>query len=390
MTTISSRGAGPSRFLVLSFLTLAGAGLLAGCGGKGGAQGGFAMPPTPVEVAEAVPRTVIDKFEAVGTIEAGEAITVAAEIDGRVVALPFREGGDIKRGEVIARLDDTQLRAERDRAEAVRDRARVTHDRVKAVVDQGAGAPQDLDDASSALKVAQADLDLAEARLAKTRITAPFAGIVGSRRVSVGAFVRPGQAITDLARVEELRVNFSAPERYLGKLSPGAEVSVSTTAYPGYSLTGEIDVVDPVLDPATRSANIMARVKNPDRKFRPGMSADIQAVLSERPHALTVPSEAVFVDGSQAYTYVVKPDSTVTRTALTLGTRLADAVEVLDGLSPHAMVVATGHQKLYDGAKVMPVNGSGGAGADSSGAAAGAGGKGAGGGDAAGNEGGTP
>lgn len=326
-----------------------------GCSGKKAAQQGFKMPPTPVETAIVAAAPIADRFEAVGSIEAGEAITVVSEIDGAVVSLPFREGDPIRRGSLIAQIDDTQLSADVDRAAALRAQSQAAYDRVKSVVDQGAGAPQDLDDAGASLKVADANLAVARARLAKTRIVAPFDGITGARRVSTGAFVRSGEAITDLAQITEIRVNFSVPERYLGKLSRGAEVAVSTTAFPGLALTGKIDVIEPVLDPATRSAKVIARVANPGGKFRPGMSANIVAILSERAEALTVPNEAVFVEGNQAFVYVVKPDSTVSRTALTLGTRTPDAVEVVQGLSPGARVVRAGHQKIYEGAKVLPI-----------------------------------
>jgi membrane fusion protein (multidrug efflux system) len=326
---------------------------LAGCAPGGG--GGFAPPPMPVETATVSQGPVMDRFETVGTVDAGEAITVVSEIDGTVVSLPFREGDPIEKGGLIAQIDDSQLKAEVQRTEALRDQSRSRYDRVKSVVDQGAGAPQDLDDAAAALKVADANLALAGARLAKTRIVAPFAGTLGARRVSPGAFLRGGQPITDLAQLAELRVNFPAPERYLAQLKRGAEVSVSTTAYPGYQLKGRIDVVDPVLDEATRSARVMARLRNPGGKFRPGMSANVSAVLSQRANAITIPDEAVFAEGDQSFVYVVKADSTVTRSALTLGTRLAGAVEVTKGLLPGMRVVRAGHQKLFEGAKVNPI-----------------------------------
>jgi len=332
--------------------------VLAGCAKGGGPGGmGFKPPPMPVETALVVQGRVADRFEAVGSIEASDAITVVSEIDGAVVRLPFTEGSGIASGGLIAQLDDAQLRAEVARTDALREQSQTTYDRVKAVVDQGAGAPQDLDDAAASLKVAEANLALAKSRLSKTRIVAPFSGVLGARRVSQGAFIRAGQAITDLAKLDELRVNFSTPERYLGQLRKGAEVEISTTAYPGYALKGRIDVVDPVLDPSTRSARIVARVRNPGGKFRPGMSANVSAVLSQRPNALTIPSESIFAEGDQSFAYVVKKDSTVTRSALTLGTRLPDAVEVVKGLEPGMTVVRTGHQKLFEGAKVIPVGG---------------------------------
>jgi membrane fusion protein (multidrug efflux system) len=340
--------------MLLAFLAVA-----PGCAKKNAAHGGFKMPPTPVETSTVSSAPMVDRFEVIGSIEAGEAITVVSEIDGAIVSLPFREGEPIRRGGLIAQIDDARLAADVDRAAALRAQSQATFERVKSVVDQGAGAPQDLDDAAAALKVADADLSVARTALAKTRIVAPFDGVAGARRVSPGAFVRSGQPITDLAQITEIRVNFSAPERYLGKLARGAEVSISTTAYPGSELKGKIDVIEPVLDPATRSAKIIARVANPGGRFRPGMSANVTAVLSERADALTVPNEAVFVEGNQAFVYVVKADSTVTRTALTLGSRTPEAVEVVQGLTPGMRVVRAGHQKLYEGAKVMPIQSQG-------------------------------
>ena len=340
-----------------------------GCA-RGGPGGGFSMPPMPVETAVASKETVFDRFEAVGSIEAGDAITVATEIAANVVSLPYREGRPVEQGALLAQLDDAQLKAEVDRTSAIRDQARSTYERVKSVVEQGAGSAQDLDDAGAALKVAEANLALADTRLSKAQIKAPFDGVVGSKRVSPGAYLKVGDAITDLARISELKVIFSAPERYLGKLKAGAPVSVSTTAYPGYALSGRIDVIDPVLDPETRSARVTARVRNPGGKFRPGMSANASVVLSERMNALTIPNEAVFAEGNQTLVYVVQADSTVSRRAVTLGTRLSDEVEVVQGLEPGQRVVVAGHQKLFETAKVIPIQSQGGGGAGGAGGGA--------------------
>lgn len=336
-----------------------------GCKGKQ-AAGGFTPPPTPVEAATVARGAVADRFTTVGSLEAGESVDIAAEIDGVVKALPFPEGGQVAAGALIARLDDVQLAAEAQRAEALRDQSRAMFERVRAVVDQGAGAPQDLDDATAALKVAEANLDLAKARLAKTRVSAPFAGTTGIRRVSPGAFVRAGTVLTDIAQIDRLRLTFSVPERLLGKLAVGAPVRVETTAHAGQVLEGKIAIIEPQLDEQSRSARVVAHVDNPGRLLRPGMSASVALVLDERAEALTVPSPAVFITAGQTYVYVITPDGVVARTPVQLGTRTADAVEVLSGLADGQKVVTAGHQKLYDGAKVAPMDagapGQGGAG----------------------------
>ncbi|MGH8003899.1 MAG: efflux RND transporter periplasmic adaptor subunit [Limisphaerales bacterium] len=331
--------------------------LLAGCAKNSG--GGFAPPPMPVEVAVVTSGTVSDRFEAVGTLEALDAITVVSQIDALVTDVPFHEGALIEKGGLIARLDDEQLKAEEARAEALRDQRKISYERVKSIVEQKAGAPQDLDDAAAGLKMAEADLAFIRARLAKTKIVAPFSGLVGARRTSPGAFARSGDPITELAKIDELRIIFYAPERYLANLKSGASVTVSTPAFPGYELKGRVSVVEPVVNPETRTVKILARVANPHRKFRPGMSANVSAVLSERKNSLLVPDEAIFSVGNQKLVYVIQPDSSVAPTPVTLGTRLPDAVEVLQGLSAGARIVKAGHQKLFPGAKVFPVPDSG-------------------------------
>lgn len=346
----------PALRLAAAFLALT----ALGCGsGEQSGGGGFSMPPMPVETAAVASGDLADRFTVVGSLEASEAVTVVAEIAARVVALPFAEGQPIARGALIAQLDDGELRAQVARAEALRDQRRAAHDRVAAVVAQGAGAAQDLDDAVAALAVAAADLSLARARLAKTRIVAPFPGVAGARRVSPGAFLAPGTPITDLARYDELRVNFTAPERLLASLQPGAAVSVSTAAFPDRELEGRVDIIDPQLDPETRSARIVARVANPERLLRPGMSARVSLVLARKENALTMPSEAVFIQGGQTMVYVVQADSTVAPRPVTLGLRESERVEVTAGLAPGDVVVRAGHQKIFPGAKVMPMGAGG-------------------------------
>ncbi len=344
----------PAGFLIA--LALSSLALLGGCGERGEAGGGgFSMPPMPVETTAVTAGTLVDRFTVVGSLAASEAITVVSEIDATVIALPFREGQPIAAGALIAQLDDAELKAQAERAQALRDQRQASHARIAAVVAAGAGSAQDLDDAAAALKVAEAELSLAATRLAKARITAPFSGVLGARRVSPGAYLRAGTAITELSRYDELRVSFSAPERLLGQLVRGASVSVTTTAWPDSALMGTVDIIEPALDAATRSARVVARLPNRDRLLRPGMSAEVSVVLASRENALTLPSEAVFILGGQMMVYVVGADSTISPRPVTLGLRLADAVEVLAGLAPGEQVVRAGHQKIYPGAKVLPL-----------------------------------
>lgn len=313
------------------------------------------MPPVPVEVSEVRPRTVRDQFRALGSIESEATIQVVSELGARVLRLPFEEGQRVPRGELLAQLDDREYRAEAERTEAQRDQARANLERARKLFDQKLTSPQDLENSQTALKVAEASAALAGARLDKTRIRAPFTGLVGVRRVSPGAYLNSGDVITDLTRADVMKVTFSAPERFAGTLRPGIAVEVAAPAVPGEKFSGVLSVVDPVLDPDTRTLRLLARISNRGGKLRPGMSADVYVTLAERPRALAVPDEAVFAEGNQSYVYVVKRDSTVTRTPVELGTRDSMDVEILRGITAGDVVVRAGHQKLFDGAHVMPI-----------------------------------
>jgi membrane fusion protein, multidrug efflux system len=353
--SVKKQGSG---LISLSWLLLAFAVVFAtfnSCSDDKASGGGFAFPPTPVEVATVKLQKMIDKFEAVGTIEAIDEITVVSEIDAQVVSLPFVEGTYIKKGDLIAQLDDSQLAAEVSRNEALYNQSKASYNRVKSIVEQNVGTPQNLDDALAALKVAEANLEVAKTRLNKTKIVAPFDGVVGARKVSVGTFLRAGQEITQLANLNQIRISFSVPERFLGELKRNAEVTVYSSVYPGYEVNGKIIAIEPILDSETRNVQVVAKVFNPGQKFHPGMSANVAVVLNEKPDALTIPNEAVFANGNQSLVYIIKPDSTVAPVPVTLGLQLPDVVEVVTGLENGMKVVKAGHQKLFPGAKVMPV-----------------------------------
>ena len=334
---------------------------LASCGKGGGAGGGggFSMPPMPVEVAEVHPRVVRDQFRALGSIESDDNIEVVAELGARVIELPFREGQALESGALIARLDDSEIKAEAERSLAQRDQAKSNYERQQKLAAQNLVPEQELEDSRTALRVAEATAALLQARLDKTRIRAPFAGLVGVRRVSRGAYVREGNVITDLTRVNEMKVSFSAPERFAKDLKPGIEVELHTPAFPGETFRGRLSVVDPIVNPDTRTLRLVARIPNPGVRLRPGMSADVSVTLAERSQALVVPDEAVFAQGNQNFVYLVNPDSSVALTAVQLGTRDSMQVEIVSGISSGARVIRTGHQKLFPGAKVVPIPPSG-------------------------------
>jgi len=314
------------------------------------------MPPMPVEVSRVEQSPIRDSFSALGSIDASLRVEIVSEVNAVVRELPFSEGQPLTKGDLIAVLDDEEIAAEANRAEAIAKQAESNYKRSVRLREENTISDQELERVETEWRVAEANRALADARLAKTRIRAPFSGVAGRRRISPGAFVRIGEVITGLGRLDLLRVSFSAPERFAGRLRPGMAVEVRTPAYPGEKFDGRVTVVDPILDHESRTIALVAEVPNPKGRLKPGMSADVLLVMAEREEAISVPDEAVFAEGTQSFVFVVGPDSVVHKAAVRLGTREADRVEVESGVNAGDLVVRAGHQKLFDGAKVMPVD----------------------------------
>ena len=264
---------------------------------------------------------------------------------------------------MLARLRDADIRAGVERARALRDEAKVAHDRLSRLTDELVVSRQEQDTAAAKLAVAEADLRVAEVQLQKTRVTAPFAGLLSRRLVSPGAYLRAGEPIVELAAIDEVKVAFTVPERNLAALKLGSGVLLESVSYPGERFAGAIAVIDPLVDPTTRSAQVIALVENPERKLRPGLSAAVSVPLTERSAALTVPEEAVVAEGETNFVFRIGADATVEKRPVTLGMRQGGKVEVLSGLEGGDRVVRAGHQKLFPGAKVTA------AGEDAAGAA---------------------
>ncbi len=327
----------------------------AGAGGAGGRGPGGGMPPMPVEVVTLQRQTLRDPFRALGSLEALQEAEVVAEVAGRVLEVPFAEGRGIENGAVLARLDDREARAELERAQARLALAQSGHQRVEQLFTRDLAAPRERDESRAALAVAEAEVALQQTRFDKTVVRAPFTGVAGRRYVSVGSRVAVGDPIARVARLDRLRVRFPAPERLAATIRVGASVTLGVSAYPGRTFSGRVVVVEPVVDPESRTFGVIAEVANPGGLLKPGMSADVNTALSERAGVLTVPDEAVLAEGDKTFVYAVQPDSTVQRADITLGVRDAAQVEVVSGLSPGAIVVRAGHQKIFPGARVMPV-----------------------------------
>lgn len=338
---------GVSRFLIAA---LAGILILPG---SVSAQQGRAVP-VEASVVAAAPLDVV--VTAAAALAANESVMIRPQIDGRIVRIGFSEGERVEAGSVLFLLDDGLLEAQRMEAEAALDLARQNAERAMMLFTQGAGTERVRDEAQAQVKTAKARLAMARERLAHTRITAPFSGLIGFRNVSIGAYVKSGDDLVELVSIDPMKVSFDVPERYLSAVSVGQTVEVVVDALSGESFAGTLTAISPRVTSAGRSLRLRARVGNEDGRLRPGLFARANLRIAERDRALMVPESAIVPQGRKRLVYKIV-DGKAVMAEVTLGIRRAGKVEVTAGLEDGDIVVSAGQLKLRDGVPVTVVGG---------------------------------
>jgi membrane fusion protein (multidrug efflux system) len=329
-------------------------------GGPPGSGAGAKGPggPVTVEVAKVATATMQEDVDAVGTLRSNESVVVRPEISGRIERLNFTEGAPVQKGQIIVALDDAVPAAELAQARANLALAESNYQRTQELEKQKFVSATAKDQALNGLRVAQANVQLAEARLAKSKIVAPFGGIIGIRQVSVGDYVKEGQDLVTLEDISALKVDFRVPEQILAALRRGQAVEMASDALPGRKYLATVDAIDPLVDQAGRAVLLRARLRNSDGQLRPGMFVRTRLIVSQRQNALTVPEEALVPVGPDQFVYRVS-DGKAQRVKIRTGARRAGTVEVVEGLAPDDTVVTAGQLKLRDGVSVA-VSGPGG------------------------------
>lgn len=320
----------------------------AGNGGEGGGP-----PPTPVEVAVAFQDTVVDAISATGQIEAFQSIELRPEVEGRIVSILVREGALVRRGTPLFKVDDAELVAQVARLEAQRDLARQALARTQQLIEEGAAAQADLEEAEARARSTQADLDLTAVRLERTVVRAPFGGIVGARLVSLGDYVTSNRSLVTLQTVDPQRAVFDVPERYADALAVGQQVEFRVAAYPDRVFTGTVDFVDPVVRLPGRTISVKSIAPNADRSLQSGMFIEARLSTEVRPEAVVIPEDAVLPLQDQTFVWVIVEGS-ATRREVQLGVRTPGFVEINAGVEAGEQVVVGGLERLFEGAPVMP------------------------------------
>ena len=359
-----------------------------------------------VEVAKVETSPLRDDAQTVGTLKSRQNIMLRPEVAGRVVALGFADGSQVRKGQMLVQLDDSLQRAEIQQAQAQMSIVQANHKRNQDLVSQGFIAQRSLDESQASLQVAQAQVALTCARWERMRIVAPFSGTVGLRTINIGDYVKDGADMVNLEDLTQLYVDFRLPERYQSKLSPKQTVEVVIDALSGSTYQARVEAIDPLIDANGRSISVRAVLRNdgpgealtqkgaatlkplepavavpsptppdaacpprpaqamdkftPAGPLRPGMFARVNALFALKNEALSLPEEAIVPMGGKQFVIRAVPPEAVPgagplppdtklvslRTEVKLGARHPGRVEILSGLTAQDTVVVAGQHRL--------------------------------------------
>jgi len=313
-------------------------------------QSAAQQPPSVVVAAvafEPFPLAV----EALGNASANEAVEIRPVISATLMSVSFDEGQAVEAGTVLAELENLEALSEVAAARAELAESEAQYLRLKELYKTQAVSQSQLNEITARHEADRAELAAAEARLAHTVITAPFAGRLGLRRVSVGSLVGPNTIITTLDDTASIKLDFDVPEVFLARLEPGLEVRARSAAYPEEWFEGVVTSVDTRVDPVSRTIKVRSVLDNENGLLRAGMFLTV-TLLRQNIEALMIPEEAIIPERSKQYVWVVGDGDIAEYREVRTGRRRPGQVEILEGLSEGERVIVEGTQKARPGQAV--------------------------------------
>jgi membrane fusion protein (multidrug efflux system) len=322
-------------------------------------QGKKFVPPSETVTAAAVRAESWETaLTAVGTLNAVQGVTLAADLAGKVVEILFEAGTQVKKGDLLLRQDTSSEEAQLPGAQAQVDLTRTNLERMSQLLAKNLISQSERDNALAAAEQAQAQVDNIRATIAKKSIRAPFSGHLGIRQVNLGQMLREGDPIVTLQTLDPIYVDFTLPQQQLPLVRPGLTVEVTTDALLGETLKGRITAINPLVDAETRQIKVQATVANRANKLRPGMFVNVAVGLPTLQKVLAIPATAVLYAPYGDSVFIVedsadKKGKVLRQQFVRLGAKLGDLVAVTNGIKEGETVVSTGVFKLHNGQPVV-------------------------------------
>jgi membrane fusion protein (multidrug efflux system) len=319
------------------------------------------MPPTTVSSATVKEEDWAPTLSAVGSISAVQGAVVSSELGGVVSQIAFENGGTAKKGDLLLQLDASAEEAQLKSAEADLELARSDLQRSRDLVGRKVISKAEIDASESKFKQKEGGVEQMRSMIAKKTVRAPFDGQLGIRQVNVGQMINSGQQVVQLTSLDSLFADFALPQQYLGQLTPGLEVHMTTDALPGHVFPGKVTAINSMVDSSTRNITLQATLENPDHVLRPGMFAKAEVTLPEKHKTLVVPGSAisyapfgdsVFVIDKKKDEKTGKESQVIRQQFVRVGEARGDFVAITQGLKAGEIVVSTGVFKLRNGMTV--------------------------------------
>lgn len=319
----------------------------AGKGGPGGRGGKtFAVEGYIAEFHKAN-----SSFNTMASLEAMNSVELSAATNGRLVSLFAKDGASVQKGALLAKIDDSELKAQLKQAQSNQQLAQQKMDRTKGLVEKNAATQTDLEAAEASLKSADASVELIKAQIAKTEVRAPFSGKLGFVKVSVGAWVTTGSSIVTLSEVKKLKAKFALPQRYATALKVGDVIRLQDEER-AVQKAGKVVALDATISESSRTRQILVAVDNDKGELIAGGYAKVSVELqSGRTQTIPVPAEALTLDKDGAFVYIVENGKASMRRVET-GLRTPIAVDVISGLNEGDTVITSGLISIRQGSGV--------------------------------------
>jgi len=314
---------------------------------KGGGQGqqvmtvsGFVLQPAKLDN---VVRTT-------GTLRAFDEVELHAETSGRIIKISFTEGSHVKKGDLLVKINDEDLRAQLNKIELQIKLNESQLKRQNELLKINATSQQEFDVADNQMNSFKADRDVVQAALRRTEIRAPFNGTIGLRYVSEGSYVSPASQIASIQNINPLKIDFSIPEKYAGMVKKNDVVNFSIEET-DEQFTGKVYAIEPKINLSSRTLQVRALCDNKTEKLLPGSFAKVELRLKETNDALMIPTQAV-IPVLKGQTVFISKNGTAQSIPVKTGVRTATEVQITDGLSSGDTIITTGINSLKPKAPV--------------------------------------
>ncbi len=339
--------------LVAVFLTMVS---MAGCGrSESKVQAENDQPTTQavkVSVITVEPTMIRDVIVLPGETEAWQDVRLAADKDGQVEWIGPPEGQEIKKGQLIAKIDVSALKASLDHAEASFNLADKLYQRRKLLFEREVIAQEELDKSAAERAFALSNLQQVRVEYERGFVRSPMKGIVNHFYVDAGEFVARGAPIADVVNVDKIRVNVNVPELDVSYLRSGQQSMVTIDAFPDRRLTGTIDFVAYKADQATKTFDVRVVIDNSDHEIRPGMIARVAFLRRIIADAFVAPLSAIVDKGGERIVFVENGGRAYART-VSIGVIEGDRVQITGGLESGDHLIVTGQTEVEEGMQVV-------------------------------------